>query len=234
MNNWAPKRFWTDVTVAEIEGGVQVLLDGRALRTPSKLPLVLPTRALAEAVADEWAAQGEVLDPATMPITRTANSAVETVVPHHAAVAATVAAYGGSDLICYRAEAPADLVRRQAAAWDPLIDWAATELAAPLRVTAGIMHVPQPEASLTRLAGAVRALSPWQLAGFHDLVTLSGSLIIGFATVRGIAPPEDLWRLSRLDEEWQAEQWGADDEASAAAALKAQAFAEAARFYACA
>ncbi|OYW57962.1 MAG: ATPase, partial [Rhodobacterales bacterium 12-65-15] len=139
---------------------------------------------------------------------------------------------GGSDLLCYRATGPAALVERQAKAWDPLLDWAAAALNAPLVVTSGLMPVDQPGASLAALGARVGALSPFQLAAFHDLVALSGSLVLGLALTEGKVTAETAWTLSRLDEEWQVELWGADEEATEAAALKWQAFSTADRFFA--
>lgn len=228
---WTAKRFWKTAEVAPAEGGgFAVLLDGRPVRTPAKAPLVLPTRAAAEAVAAEWAAQEAVVDPRSMPVTRAANSAIDTVRPHHAAVIGTVAAYGASDLICYRAEAPEALVARQAAAWDPLLDWAEDVLGVRLVVTSGIVHAAQPPESLARLGATVASFDPFALAALHDLVALSGSLIIGLATAIGAAEPEMLWDLSRIDEDWQAEAWGVDAEAAEAAALKRAEFLQALRF----
>lgn len=230
MSEWKRKRFWSRAETAETEAGHAVLLDGRPLRTPAKAPLHLPTAALAAAVAGEWGAQGEIVDPLSMPLTRTANSAIDTVAAHPAQVAAHVAAYGENDLLCYRAEAPEELAARQAAGWDPLIDWAATALQAPLRIGTGVMHIPQPQDSVARLGARVRALDPFRLAALHELVTLSGSLILGLAALERQRPLAELWALSRIDEDWQAEQWGIDEEAAETAALKAQSFDDAGRF----
>lgn len=231
MSEWAQKRFWKVTAVDSTGDGFSVTLDGRSIRTPAKAPLRLPTRALAEAVAAEWDAQEDKIDPGTMPLTRMANSAVDKVAHQHAEVADILAAYGESDLLCYRADGPAELIARQAAAWDPLLDWAAAELQAPLNTGSGVMFIAQPPASLTALSRRVHALTPWQLAGFHDLVALTGSLIMGFAALDARWARDDLWSWSRLDEEWQAEQWGSDEEAVEVAAIKAQSFADAAKFY---
>ncbi|MEV8467029.1 ATP12 family protein [Fluviibacterium sp. DFM31] len=231
MTEWAQKRFWKETSVEPAEGGYQVRLDGRGIRTPSKAPLVLPTEALARAVADEWDAQDEAILPATMPMTRTANSAVDKVAIQFAEVADLLAAYGESDLLCYRAEHPEELIQRQAAAWDPVLDWAAQEFDTQLNVAAGVMFVPQPESSIAALRRKTHALSHWQLTAFHDLVALTGSLVLGFASLDPRWNRKDIWAWSRLDEDWQAEQWGQDEEAQEAAARKAQAFADAARFY---
>jgi chaperone required for assembly of F1-ATPase len=232
MTAWSAKRFWTDVSVRPEGGGFGVALDARPVRTPLKAPLILPTEGLAREVAAEWQAQSGLVNPATMPFTRTANSAIDTVVPQKEAVVAMLAAYGGSDLLCYRATGPADLIARQAAGWDPLLDWSATELLAPLHTTCGVMHVDQPPASLAALSAAVRTLSGFQLAAFHDLVAISGSLILALALTRGRLAAEQVWALSRIDEDWQIEQWGADAEATELAALKQADFLQAYRFFA--
>lgn len=232
MAEWAAKVFWKDVAVAAVPGGFTVTLDGRAVKTPNKAPLVLPTRGLAELVAAEWAAQAGTVDPGTMPATRMANAATEKVAAQRDEVIGLLADYGGSDLICYRAEAPAALVARQAAAWDPLVDWAAAALGAPLRLARGIVHVPQDPAALARLRAEIAAMTDLRIAAFHDLVGLSGSLVIAFAVVHGARDPETAWDLSRIDETWQAEQWGHDDEAAAMAAAKRRDFLFAARFHA--
>lgn len=231
MSVWTARRFWTEATVKADADGFAVVLDGRPVKTPLKVPLILPTEALAREVAAEWQAQGDTVNPATMPFTRTANSAIDTVTPQFDLVAAQLAAYGGSDLLCYRATGPQALVQRQAQAWDPLLDWAANDLDAPLIATSGVMPVQQPAVSLSALGATVRALSPFQLAAFHDLVALSGSLVLGLATASGRLTASEAWRLSRLDEDWQAELWGADDEAVEVAALKYGAFLTADRFF---
>lgn len=233
MSEWALKRFWTEtgVAAAGADGRWTVTLDGRPLRTPAKRPFAVPTRAYAEAVAAEWEAQSGKVHPETMPLTRSANAAIDKVADQFDEVAALVAAYGETDLLCYRAEAPEALVRRQAEAWDPLLDWAETALGVRLVATAGVIHRPQEPAALGRLAEATRAFTPYELAAFHDLVALSGSLVIGFAAARGAEPAAALWTVSRVDEDWQAEQWGADEEAVAQTALKKQAFLDAARIF---
>ncbi|NHB75545.1 ATP12 family chaperone protein [Rhodobacter calidifons] len=232
MNDWTPRRFWSTAQAVPAEGGFTVHLDSRPLRTPRKAPLVLPTAALADAVAAEWQAQGERIDPVTMPFTRMANSAIDTVTAEHATIARIVSDYGGSDLLCYRAEGPAPLVARQAEAWDPLLDWAAQHLHAPLRTTAGVVHVAQSPDSLRILHGLVSDLSPFRLAAFHDLVSLSGSLILALALTRGRIAADTAWRLSRIDEDWQISLWGEDEEAAEVAQRKRAAFLDADRFYA--
>lgn len=231
MSEWAARRFWKQATVAPVEGGFTVLLDGRPVRTPAKASLTLPTEGLARTVATEWDAQQEKIDPETMPYTRMANSSVDKVAPQKAEVADMLTAYGDSDLLCYRADAPQELVSRQAAAWDPLLDWAAQTYGARLEPRAGVMHAPQAPEALTRLSEAVHALGHFEMAAFHDLVTLSGSLVIGLAAIQGQASAEVLWAASRIDENWQEEQWGHDEDAAEVAAAKCAAFAHAASFY---
>ncbi|MHA1528353.1 MAG: ATP12 family chaperone protein [Alphaproteobacteria bacterium] len=223
------KRFWREVSVEAGGGGFAIRLDGRPLRTPAKAACLLPTRALARAVAAEWAAvEGEV-DPAAMALTRAANSAIDRVIPEREAIAALIAAYGEADLICYRAPQPQGLARRQGEAWDPLLAWAAETLGAPLVSVEGVVHVAQLPESLARLGAAVRAHGPWELTALHDLVSISGSLVLGLAVSHGRLDAATAWPLSRIDEDWQVEEWGADDEAAAVAARRRANFADAAR-----
>ena len=223
------KRFWTNVTVEPEGNGFSVRLDGRPLRTPAKAPCLMPTRSMAEAVAAEWAAQGEEVRPTTMPLTRAANTAIDRVTREFNTVADIVAAYGGSDLICYRAPHPEGLMARQAEAWDPLCDWAAGLLGARLLLAEGVMHVTQPEASLAQLAHAVRAHDAWELTALHDLVAISGSLVIGLAVSHGRLEAGQAWPISRIDEDWNIEEWGEDAEAAAQAARRKADFLNAAR-----
>lgn len=232
MSGWAPKRFWTDAVVEPCDGGFTVRLDARPVRTPLKAPMVLPTLAMAQAIAAEWQAQTGKVDPATMPCTRAANSAIDNVARHFDAVVDMLAAYGDTDLLCYRATDPQPLIARQSAAWDPPLAWAADALGAPLIVTGGVMHVAQPAASVATLRAQIARLTPFQLAAFHDLVAMSGSLVLALAVIHGRLAPEEAWALSRVDEHWQAELWGDDEEASALAERKRRDFMQAHRFYA--
>ncbi len=231
MSAWKPKRFWSASAIVPVDGGWTVQLDGRPVKTPAKTLLVVPTEALAQAIAAEWDAQQGEIKPDTMPYTRTANSAIDKVAVQFDDVATMLSAYGGSDHLCYRATGPEPLVARQAAAWDPLLAWAAQSLDLHLTVTAGIMHVAQPEAALARANALVAALNPFQLAAFHDLVALSGSLVLALAVIHGRLDPDTAWRLSRIDEDWQIEEWGEDEEAAELTAVKQAAFLQAARFY---
>jgi chaperone required for assembly of F1-ATPase len=231
MSEWKAKRFWKEAGVVEEEDGFGVRLDGRAVRTPAKAALIVPTPALAEAIAAEWDAQEGKIDPGTMPFTRSANAAIDKVARQTSEVAEMLAAYGDSDLICYRASGPVELIEKQAEAWNPLLDWTESVLSVKLLVVEGVVHAPQDAAALARLRAHVDALDTWALTAFHDLVSLSGSLVIGFAALDGFYPAETLWNLSRVDETWQAEQWGSDEEAEEMAARKQSDFIHAKRFY---
>jgi len=230
MTGWTTRRFWTTAAPQPAEGGWGVGLDGRPLRTPAKRMFVVPTKALAQAVADEWDTQADTVRPATMPHTRTANSAIDTVAVQHDAVVDMVAAYGDSDLTCYRAEAPEGLLARQAEGWDPLLDWCAACHGARLWPRTGVMHKPQDPAALARLRAVVSALDPFALAGLHDLVALSGSLVIGLAAMPPAFPRSDLWAASQLDESWQQDLWGIDAEAAERAAIRRAEFLQAGAF----
>ncbi|THD76029.1 ATPase [Thalassobius vesicularis] len=231
MSGWTAKRFWKQATAEACEGGFTVLLDGRRVKTPAKTPLVVPTLAMAQAIAEEWDAQEGEIKPQIMPVTRSANAALDKVATQHAEVAGLIADYGGTDLLCYRATSPEELIARQAATWDPVLDWAAENLGARLNVGAGVMHVEQDEVILAGLHQRVRDMDSFALAAFHDLVGLSGSLILGFAAIYDTYPAETLWDMSRVDETWQEEQWGVDEEAAELAATKKQAFLHAKRFF---
>lgn len=231
MSGWVKKRFWTEAEVTPVESGYSVILDGRALKTPAKAALVVPTAALAELIAEEWRAQGDVIDPEAMPVTRAANSAIDKVRGQKTEVTEIITAYGDSDLVCYRAESPVGLVAREAAAWDPLIDWCAHRYSVRPIIRTGVIHGPQPKVLLGNLEADVARLSSFELTAFHDLVAMSGSLIIALALLDRFAPPEALWDVSRIDEDWQIEQWGADEEAEKLTAGRKAAFLQAARFY---
>jgi len=231
MSGWARKRFWTEAAVFPSDGGWTVQLDGRPIKTPAKAPLVVPTQALAAMIAAEWDAQQGEIRPETMPATRAANAAIDKVRGQQSEVAEMVAAYGATDLLCYRAEHPDALVARQAQVWDPLLDWAARRYGVDWVLVPGVMPRPQPPQTVARLQARVAALDAFQLTAFHDLVSLPGSLVIGLAAAEAAFPVHDLWQAARLDDLWQAEHWGADEEAEAAASLRAAAFFQADRLF---
>lgn len=230
MSEWAAKRFWRDVTVDEVEDGFGVGLDGRRMMTPGKHTLVLPTRALAEAVAREWDEVDEIIEPLSMPWTRSANSAVEKVAPQIEAVARHLAEYAATDLVSYRAERPSELVHRQQEEWDPLIDWAAQTFGGRLAVTTGVMPVEQGEDVIAALAHGAAHLEAFGLTAFHEFVTLTGSYVIGLHTLHHPDRAGEMWRASRIDHDWQAEQWGRDEEAEAEALAKQSDFLHAVEF----
>ncbi len=221
------KRFYRN---AGVGADHQVLLDGKPVKTPGRAPLAPPSAALAEAIADEWNEQAETIDPRTMPLTGLANAAIDRIAPAQESFAHGLAIYGESDLLCYRAEGPAPLVRRQAELWDPILDWARDRYDIAFEVTAGITHKPQPPATLHRLAAAVAARGPFELAGLSPLVTVSGSLVIALALAEGALGLDAGWAAASLDEQWQIEQWGEDEEAVKALANRHADFAAGARF----
>lgn len=223
------RRFWKEVAVGPDR---VVALDGRPVRTPGRTPLALPTDTLAEVVADEWRGVGETLDPRAMPLTGLANAAIDRIAPDRAAFAAGLARYGESDLLCYRADGPAELVQRQAAVWDPVLDWARGRYDVHFELATGVMHHPQPPATLRRLADAVAALDAWRLAGLSPVVTITGSLLLGLALVEGALDPEAAWRAAQADEDWQEEQWGEDALATQAREGRRREYDAAVRFLA--
>ncbi len=231
MSAWVAKRFWTDVNVVEQDGGFAVQLDTRPVKTPAKAPLVVPTLAMGEAVAVEWRAVVEKIDPNVMPFTRSANAAIDKVAFQFHDVADMLAQYGGSDLLCYRADGPDGLAQRQADGWDPLLDWAHETFGARLNATVGIMPVAQDESALRALTAPLFDATPFELAAFHDLIAMSGSLVLALAVTLRRLSADDAWALSRIDETWQAEQWGRDDDADQVAEIKRTAFVHAANFY---
>ena len=231
MSEWAAKRSWNDTTVQSEGAGFSVRLDGRGIKTPAKTALVVPSEAMAQAVAVEWEAQVDVIDPLSMPVTRSVNAALDKTGPQHAEVANMIAEYGTTDLLCYRADSPTELIAAQNAAWIPFLDWAETALNARLKPVSGSMFVAQEADALCSLSARVHELTAFELTAFHDLVSLSGSLILGFAAIEGHTAPDDLWHISRVDEDWQIAQWGEDEEAAVLAETKRQAFLHAYRFY---
>jgi chaperone required for assembly of F1-ATPase len=225
------KKFYKVVSVQSDAAGHAITLDGRTIKTPAKATLLLPTRALADAVAAEWHMQDGTINPKSMPLTRHANSVIDRIVAHRDAVIDEIAKYGGSDLICYRAQGPADLVALQVEAWEPLLDWCTSALIAPLRATAGINPVDQLPESLQALHHAVAAYDNWQLAALHDMVSISGSLVIGLALCRGRITTDAAWQAGQLDELFQVMRWGEDDLALAARHAKREAFDAAVRLF---
>jgi len=203
------RRFYELVRVADAEGRHAILLDDAPVRTPGGRSLDVPTRPLAEALAAEWQAQAEVIDPVKMPLTRLANSIIDGVVAAAAPVTAEIAKYLGSDLVFYRAESPAELVQRQARHWDPLLAWARDALGARFVLAQGVAPVTQPEHALAAAAAAIPK-NPWRLGAVHVITTLTGSAVIALAVADAYVSAEQAWAAAHVDEDWNMEQWGRD------------------------
>jgi chaperone required for assembly of F1-ATPase len=216
-----PRRFYAAAGVGEEPGGFPILLDQRCARTPGRQSLRLPTRALAEAVAAEWDAQGEVIDPARMPLTRLANTIIDGVAATSGPVAAEITRYLRSDLLCYRAEAPEGLVARQSQLWNPVLDWARESLHARFVLSQGVTYVQQPDAAIAQAARAIPA-DPWQLGAAHAMCTLTGSALLALAVLYGRLTAGEAWTAAHVDEDWNMELWGRD-----ALALERRAFRQA-------
>lgn len=214
------KRFYRNAAIAALGDGFTVLLDDRPLRTPGRTPFVVPRDTLAQAVAGEWNAQEEDIDPRQMRLTGLSNAAIDRIGPDRASFAKGLAEYGESDLLCYRAEAPPALVALQEAAWGPLLAWAMRRYDVNFTVVSGIIHRPQPQATLDRLRGAVAGLDAFRLAALSPIVTITGSLVAALALVERAFTPESVWDAATVDERWQAEQWGEDALAAQALAAK--------------
>ena len=210
------KRFYKEVAVAD----GAILLDGKPVKTPARAALMLPTPALAQAVAAEWRAQGDEIDPRTMRLTGLGNAAIDRVAPDMAAFVRPLAAYAESDLLCYRADAPPELVARQAEAWDPLLDWARRRFDVHFTVTNGIIHAPQPDATVSRLGEALGAYDAFHLAGLAPIITIGGSLVTALALAESEVDPDSAFDLTHLDELWQARRWGEDKLALEARAIR--------------
>ena len=209
------KRFYKAAAVAAAGDDYEILLDGRGVKTPARKPLAVPSRSLAEAVTAEWDAQGEEIDPCSMPFTGLANAAIDRVSPDREAFASSLARFGESDLLCYRADGPAALVARQSETWDPILAWARRRYDVDFQVVQGIMHRPQPQMTLRQLGHAVSSYDAFQLAGLSPLVTIGGSLVIALALAEDAIDLAAAWSAASLDEAWQLEQWGEDSEAAA-------------------
>lgn len=214
-----PRRFYAEVAVGGVEGGWGILLDGKPVRTPAKAALSVPSEALATAIAEEWRAQGDLVDPESMPLTRLVNSALDGVAAAMDATVAEVAKYAETDLVCYRAADPESLVAAQARAWDPVLDFAREQLGARFFCAEGLIYVEQPEAAREAVRSAVAALAggpagPIRLAGLSVMTSLTGSVLIALAVARGVLAVETAWAAAHVDEDYQIAQWGEDEEAA--------------------
>lgn len=221
------RRFYNDVAVTPEHG---IALDGKPIRTPKKVPLVLPTDALAQAVAAEWQAQGDKIDPRTMLMTKLANTAIDRMRPERARILAEIEDYAASDLVCYRAERPPDLVKRQAAHWNPVIDWATFTLDAPFESIPGVMHRPQPPEAIQIVGAALAGMNNFEIAALHNVMTLTGSALIALMLARGALSPDTAWSAAHVDEDYQIENWGEDEEAAERRAARHKEFLACCRF----
>jgi chaperone required for assembly of F1-ATPase len=213
------KRFYKQAEVAETPEGFAVTLDGKPVRTPTGKPLAAPDRRIAEGIVAEWNAQGETIDPMTMPLTRFANSVIEGVIGRTEAVSDDAAKYLGSDLLFYRASHPQALVAREAELWDPGLFWAAEKLGAHFILAEGVMHVAQPEAAI-KAARAAFPSDPWSIAAFHVVTSITGSVLLALALLHGARDPDQVWAAAHVDEDWNSEKWGVDAEVAARRAAR--------------
>lgn len=214
MKRPLPKRFYKDVSIGEGEGDLTVLLDGRPVRTPAKRPLAVVSAGLAERLRAEWDAQVDVIDPAKMPVTRLVNTALDGVADNADAVKDEIVRFAGTDMICYRADSPERLVAIQQEAWDPVLEWAAGALGARFILAEGVIHQEQPSQAIAAFAAALEKFrSPLELSCIHTVTTLTGSAILALAFAHGRLDAETVWKLAHVDEDWQIEQWGTDEEA---------------------
>jgi len=224
------KRFWKTAKAVEREGGWGIELDGKPLRTPAREHLIAPSSALAGAIADEWNAVEDGIDPRAMPLTGLANAAIDRVARDKKAFSDGLARYAEADLACYRAEGPQALIDREAKDWDALLAWGRRRFDVDFNTTSGITHVAQPPATVERLSHAITALDAFHLAGLSPLITIGGSLLAALGILEGAFTTEQAWDAVSLDERWQLEQWGSDAEAEAAMASRRRDFLAAARF----
>ena len=224
------KRFWKEVATEREDGGWTIKLDGRPVKTPARAALIVPTEALAGAIAEEWRSVGDTIDPRAMPLTGLANAAIDRVAPDRQAFAGGLARYAEADLACYRSDWPPELVSRQAKSWDELLAWGRRRYDVDFSTTSGLIHVPQPQATVERLSHAVAELDAFHLAGLSPLVTTGGSLIAGVAVLEQAISPDAAWQAVSIDDRWQLEQWGADKEAAEALDNRRRDFMAAVRF----
>jgi chaperone required for assembly of F1-ATPase len=213
------KRVYTSAGVGEADGEYTITLDGKPIRTPSGRQVIVPARAIADAIAAEWNAQVEIIDPLTMPLTRFANSVADAVVDRVDVVIEDVAKYFQSDLLFYRAGHPEALVAREAAHWDPILFWAADALGAHFILAEGIVHVRQPDSAVAAARAALPD-DPWSIAALHVVTTLTGSALLALALMRGVLDPDQVWAAAHVDEDWNIEKWGVDEEVAARRAAR--------------
>jgi len=232
MSEWKQKRFWNNVHVVSSEVGYFIKLDNKILRTPAKKQMMLPTEVLAKKVASEWDEQVEEIDPTTMPFTKSANVALDKVSEQFEEVSSLLGEYGETDLLYYRADSPPELQKRQKTGWDPIVKWAENTFKVHINSGTGIVYIPQNEKLFLETRRKINNLSIFELTAFYDMVSITGSLILGLAIIDRRLSAEEAYQLSRIDEQWQLEQWGEDEEAQVASNLKNIAILHSEEFFA--
>ena len=232
MSEWKQKRFWKNVRIVSSETGYFIKLDNKILKTPAKKQMKLPTEALAKKVASEWDEQVEEIDPTTMPFTKSSNAALDKVSEQFAEVSSLLVEYGDTDLLYYRADSPPELQKRQKAGWDPILKWAENTIKVQINYGTGIVYIPQNAKLFSETRRKINKLSIFQLTAFYDMVSITGSFILGLAIIKGRLSAEEAYQLSRIDEQWQLEQWGEDEEAQASSNLKNVAILHSEEFFA--
>ena len=232
MPEWKQKRFWKNVHVVSSEAGYFIKLDEKILKTPAKKQMVLPTETLAEKVASEWDQQVEEIDPTTMPFTKSANVALDKVSEQYEEVSSLLSEYGETDLLYYRADSPPELQKRQKTGWDPILKWAENTFKVQINCGTGIVYIPQNEKLFSETRKKINNLGIFELTALYDMVSITGSLILGLAIINGRLSAEEAYQLSRIDEQWQLEQWGEDEEAQVASNQKNIAILHSEEFFA--
>jgi chaperone required for assembly of F1-ATPase len=214
MKRPLPKRFYQEVSTDTVDEGHRILLDGRPVRTPGKRLLAVPARPIADRLVAEWDGQGGEIDPAKMPVTRLVNTAVDGVAENFDAVFDEIVRFAGTDMLCYRADSPAGLVERQRDGWDPILRWAADAKGARFILVEGVMHQEQPAPAIEAFSAALSAYrDPLALACLHTVTTLTGSALLALALAEGLVDADRAWSLAHVDEDWQIEHWGTDEDA---------------------
>ena len=232
MPEWKQKRFWKNVHVVSSEAGYFIKLDDKILKTPAKRQMMLPTEALAKKVASEWDEQVEEIDPTTMPFTKSANAVLDKVSEQYEEVSSLLSEYGETDLLYYRADSPPELQKRQKNGWDPIVKWAENTFKVQINCGTGIVYIPQNEKLFSETRKKINNLSIFELTALYDMVSITGSLILGLAIIHRRLSAEEAYQLSRIDEQWQLEQWGEDEEAQVASNQKNIAILHSEEFFA--
>ena len=232
MSEWKQQRFWKNVHVVSSETGYFIKLDDKILKTPAKKQMMLPTEALAKKVASEWDEQVDEIDPTKMPFTKSSNAALDKVSEQFEEVSSLLGEYGETDLLYYRADSPPELQKRQKTGWDPIVKWAENTFKVQINCGTGIVYIPQNENLFSGIRITISNLSIFELTAFYDMVSITGSLILGLAIINGRLSAEEAYQLSRIDEQWQLEQWGEDEEAKVASNQKNIAILHSEEFFA--